>query len=69
MRAYTKIVVEQQSANHWTAWLDGYPQLSAGGELPAQHKPYLTASCRRIGHIDRGRVGSGLHEKLIFTGD
>ena len=33
MRAYTKIIVEQQSAEHWTAWLAEYPQLSAGGEL------------------------------------
>ena len=35
MRVYTKIIVEQQSAEHWTAWLADYPCLSAGGEWPA----------------------------------
>lgn len=35
MRAYTTIIVEQQSAEHWTAWLADYPQLSAGGEWPS----------------------------------
>ena len=35
MRAYTKFIVEQQSAEHWTAWLADFPQLSVGGEWPA----------------------------------
>lgn len=35
MRAFAKIVVEQQSAEHWAAWMAGYPQISVCGEWPA----------------------------------
>ena len=36
MRAYARIIAEQQSADHWTAWFADLPQMSASGEWPSE---------------------------------
>ena len=35
MRAFNKIIVEEKDG-HWTAWFKDLPQVSTGGEWPAE---------------------------------
>lgn len=35
MRVFARIVIEQQAADHWTAWMATEPQNAVGGVWPA----------------------------------
>lgn len=35
MRAYVRIVIEQQNADHWLAWFVDSPERAAGGQWAA----------------------------------
>ena len=44
MRAFSKIIVEEQNG-HWTAWFNDLPQVAIGGEWPSDAIRKLLEHC------------------------